>query len=80
MGDGLSLDQRTLAREIAIRHHMDSELVDALDRGELAPGQKKILGDRVTEDLARTGFDSEYRLTGRGRRLEDLLDALVVNE
>jgi hypothetical protein len=36
VGDGLNLDQRTLAREIATRHHLGVELLDALDQAGLA--------------------------------------------
>ena len=78
MGDGLNLDQRALAREIATRHHLGAELLDALARATLTPGQKKLLADYATEDLARSGFDLNYKLTDVGGRLEDLIDALLV--
>lgn len=34
--------------------------------------------DRLTECLARTGFDGAYNLTDDGRMLEDLIDTLFI--
>jgi hypothetical protein len=35
------------------------------------------IGNRLTELLAKGGFDSEYKLTADGELLEDLIDAFV---
>jgi hypothetical protein len=59
--DGLTSDQRALAREVAIRQGASIELLDALDRGELVGGERAALGDLVTNDLAERGFGDDYR-------------------
>lgn len=63
--DGLSSEQRALAREVAVRQGASIELLDALDRGELLGGKRAALGDLITTDLAQRGFGDDYRPTDR---------------
>jgi hypothetical protein len=76
MPDGLTAEQRTLARDVANRQGASADLLAALDRGNLTPDDRIALGDLVTEDLAHRGFDDAYEPTELGRALEDLIDAL----
>jgi hypothetical protein len=76
MPDGLTVEQRTLAREVATRQRASADLLAALDRGNLTPDARVALGVLVTEDLAQRGFDDDYEPTDLGRALEDLIDAL----
>jgi hypothetical protein len=76
MPDGLTAEQRTLARDVANRQGATAGLLAALDRGNLTPDDRVALGDLVTDDLAQRGFDDDYEPTDLGRALEDLIDAL----
>jgi hypothetical protein len=43
---------------------------------KLSAGDAEKFGDLLTERLARTGFDQEYKLTVEGEILETLIDKL----
>jgi hypothetical protein len=72
----LSPEQCGLAKQIVLRRGADSELLAALDRGELTDAERVALGDLATEELAASGFDADYEPTTSGNQLEDLIDAL----
>jgi hypothetical protein len=72
----LSPSEIELLTEIVKRPARDASLLAALQRGELNDEQARFLGDVATKELARTGFDADYKLTSYGRKLEDVIDAL----
>lgn len=76
MSDGLSIEQRALARDVVARYDADPDLLAALDRSELNGEERLALKDLVMEDLAMQGFDERYAPTDVGRQLEELIDAL----
>jgi hypothetical protein len=76
MPDGLTAEQRTLARDVANRQGASADLLAALDRGNLTPDDRVALGDLITEDLAQRGFDADYEPTDLAQQLENLIDAL----
>jgi hypothetical protein len=73
----LSRSEVELLTEIVRCRAPDSSLIESLGSEQVSDEDSRSLGGLVAHELAQSGFNVHYDPTDRGRRLEDISDALT---